>query len=333
MRYTATVHRLIPKTTALWAFSESGLGGIMHAIRIPFSGIFLGSISVILITFLAFHSKNRWKTIIQALLLVLMLKAMISPHSPVMAYVAVAFQGVLGATLYSIFGVNRWSAISFGCIALLESAFQKILTLTLIFGVELWEALDTFFQELTQKLQLDGFDNIPIMLITAYGILYGIVGILAGNFAFLLPKRIEETAAELATSTWTKTAVDPLQRKKSKRFKRLFFFVSILLFILTLFLFTGKEEKIGYVVLRSLLIIALFLWVITPLVRYLLRRWVENRNQHQKKLLDEVLVELPLIRENTSLANQLTGTIKNPLRRAKRFLLVWFSLSLYFEKE
>lgn len=333
MKYSATVTRLIPKTTALWAFSESGLGGIMHAIRIPFSGIFLGSISVILITFLAFHSKNRWKTIIQAMLLVLMLKAMISPHSPVMAYVAVAFQGILGAAIYSVFGVNRISAVTFGCIALLESAFQKVLTLTIIFGVEIWEAFHTFFEELAQRLQLDGFDTIPFILLVSYGILYGVVGILAGNFGVQLPKRIRKTAAELQQVSLSQIAIDPVQRKKSKRLKKIFVVVGILFFMFTLFLVTGEEDKIGYLLIRTLIVISIFLLIVAPLAKYLLQRWVEKRSHRKQKALDEVLLEMPKIRENTALANQLTGDIRNPLRRAKRFLMVWFSLSLYFEKE
>ncbi len=129
MKFRSTPVDLIPKTTALWAFSESGLGGIFHALKVPFSGIALGGISVMLVTLLEVNSSKKWKTIFKAMLLVLMLKAMISPHSPVMAYVAVSFQGILGAAIYQAFGVSRLSAMAYGSLAFLESDFQKVFTL------------------------------------------------------------------------------------------------------------------------------------------------------------------------------------------------------------
>ena len=58
------------KLTAIWAVSESGLGGLLHAIKLPFSGLFLGSLAVLIITYLAYISQNKFNTILKATLLV-----------------------------------------------------------------------------------------------------------------------------------------------------------------------------------------------------------------------------------------------------------------------
>ena len=57
------------KLIAIWAISESGLGGLLHAAKIPFSGILLGSFAVIIITFIAKSSEERFNSIIKATML------------------------------------------------------------------------------------------------------------------------------------------------------------------------------------------------------------------------------------------------------------------------
>ena len=127
-------NNIIMRLTALWALSESGLGGAMHAFKIPFTGFFLGGFAILIVCLIAYHSTHKWKAIIQATLLVILIKATASPQSPPMAYVAVAFQGLIGALLFSIIPFFRLAAVLFGMLALLESATQKFLLTTLIFG-------------------------------------------------------------------------------------------------------------------------------------------------------------------------------------------------------
>lgn len=333
MNFRSNPLHLIPKTTAVWAFSESGLGGIFHALKVPFSGIALGSISVILVTFLAFNSERKWKTIIHAMLLVLMLKAMISPHSPVMAYVAVSFQGLLGALIYQVFGVNKWSAMVFGSIALFESAFQKVFTLTILFGMQLWDAFYTFFNSLTAKFGMDFLSDLPIIILTAYGLLYAIAGVLAGRFAVLLPQNIERTARILHKLQPDDFQVDNRVSKKRKRSKKRLLFISVLIFIVSVFIYAGHGDKVWYTLLRTTVVILLFLFVFNPVAKYLINLWVKKRKSENQKQLDQLMDFLPQIRKNVSLAYQFSLSYKNPFSRLQNFLLVWLTLSLYFDSE
>ncbi|MFN9519473.1 MAG: hypothetical protein ACK574_07030, partial [Bacteroidota bacterium] len=67
-----TNRHYINRLTALWAFSESGLGGMMHALKIPFTGFFLGGFAIVILTLIAHHSRNRFSDIMQSTLLVIL---------------------------------------------------------------------------------------------------------------------------------------------------------------------------------------------------------------------------------------------------------------------
>ena len=132
----------IQRLTALWAFTESGLGGIMHALKIPFTGLLVGGMAVIMICLIAEFSEQKYKQILKAALIVLIVKAMAAPFTPVTAYIAVSFQALLGFAIFSLLRVNYISIVLLSIVAMLESAMQKLLVLTLFFGESLWRAMD-----------------------------------------------------------------------------------------------------------------------------------------------------------------------------------------------
>jgi hypothetical protein len=92
--------RAVERLTALWALNEAGLGGLIHALRVPFTGIVVGSTAVVLIALIAFFAERKAKAILKATVIVLLVKAAASPHTPLPAYAAVSFQGLAGALLF-----------------------------------------------------------------------------------------------------------------------------------------------------------------------------------------------------------------------------------------
>ena len=211
---TILKNNLIPKLTALWAVSESGLGGIFHALKLPFSGLFLGSFAVIIVTFIALNSDKKFKNIFQATIIVLLIKAMVSPHSPFTAYVAVLFQGFLGAIIYSIFKVNLISSIFYGVLALLESGFQKLLMMVLIFGENIWTAFKDFFVELSEKFNLKSLEEVPIILVSGYLLIYFLGGIFAGIFAIRFPNLLEKEFQNINIDQLSNEEKIPISKKK-----------------------------------------------------------------------------------------------------------------------
>ena len=84
----------IQRLTALWALNECGLGGILHALQSPFTGLLVGSIAMICIALICAFAEKKWQAAMTSLAIVLVIKALVSPHSTPTAYIAVAFQGV-----------------------------------------------------------------------------------------------------------------------------------------------------------------------------------------------------------------------------------------------
>ncbi|MDX5320402.1 MAG: hypothetical protein LPK45_04875, partial [Bacteroidota bacterium] len=82
-------HANTTRLIALWGLAESGLGGYMHAMKIPFTGIFVGGSAVIILSLLASLSEKRFQTLLRATLVVLLIKFTVSPHTSPFAYIAV----------------------------------------------------------------------------------------------------------------------------------------------------------------------------------------------------------------------------------------------------
>ena len=134
----------LEKIIGLWALSEAFLGGLLHALKMPFTGLIIGNTAVILITLIARFSDKKG-TILKATLIVIIIKGMISPHTPLTAYFAVFIQGLLGELFFYRNNFPAVSALFLGVITSLLSAFQKIILLTLVFGNNLWVSINEFF--------------------------------------------------------------------------------------------------------------------------------------------------------------------------------------------
>ncbi len=318
------------KLTALWAVSESGLGGMLHAIKIPFSGIFLGSFAIIIITFIARSSDRKFSAIMRATILVVMIKAIVSPHSPPMAYVAVLFQGVLGALFYGVLGVNKVTAMAVGAIALLESAFQKILTLTVIFGMGLWESVQQFFEGMQERFQVEWISDLPWLFLLVYGAVYFVVGLFAGNFAVQLPHKVLENAKNLKDFDFNgPSEIDPQKRGKKKR---IWLIGGLLMFSVLVFVFSGSQQQALYIVLRTLAAVIFFLFVFNPLFKYFMQKWVKKKKDEEQRALDAIIELMPTIKNNVGLAQQVAKLEKGFWKRSRSFLVNWLSLSLYFDE-
>ena len=243
------------RLTALWAFTECGLGGIMHALQVPFTGLLVGGMAVIMISLIADFSEYNYKQILKSAIVVLIVKAMVSPHTPFPAYIAVAFQAVLGYGLFSLFKVNFFSIVLLSTIAMLESAIQKLLVLTLFFGESLWKAMDSMIALLANQ-----FGSI-----VANGS-YWIVGIylfiyLAGGFfiAWLAYRTIksfdtEHPALVLETSAEINSTIINTKRNSGKNNYKKLWILIILMIVLSavLFVFADDDKQIEKMVKQML---------------------------------------------------------------------------------
>lgn len=268
----------ITRLTALWALSESGLGGLMHAIKIPFTGFFLGGFAIVIITLMAQLSDKPFKSIMQATMLVVLIKAAASPHSPPMAYIAVGFQGLAGALIYQLIPFVRLAAVLFGSIALFESAVQKFLVATLIFGKSIWEALDGFVAAVLKDLSLFYDFSFSFWLIGIYTFVYVIWGAWLGWWASGRLQVLEQKQERVLLS-YSKLQLEEEEKQspQKKRNTKLWMTLFVLFGIIVVFVWQGSMNKALYAVLRTVAALALLFYVLTPLVQWMMAYWVSKR--------------------------------------------------------
>ncbi|MFM7015127.1 MAG: hypothetical protein ACKOX3_02260 [Bacteroidota bacterium] len=287
----------VSRLTALWALNESGLGGILHAAKFPFTGIFVGGFAVIIITLIAHYSNFSFKAILKATGVVLMIKAAVSPHSPFPAYLAVSFQGLFGAVIFSLTKNINYSSVIFGGIALLESAIQKILLTVLFFGMSFWKALDGFVLDTLRVFNLSSDFSFSKWVAYCYVIAYFIIGIIIGNFIRKIPNQI-------LSLDFSCLLIDKNEMVKSKYGnKRKIGIYSLLVISILISLFLPFKVLSSFViwelVLRLVFFMLLFYYVIGPLTTKIVLMFSKGRmeelSQVNKDIAELRMVIKPLV--------------------------------------
>ena len=326
----------IQRLTALWAFTESGLGGIMHALQIPFTGLLVGGAAVIMISLIAELSEQHYKQIFKSALIVLIVKAMVSPYTPFPAYIAVSFQALLGYILFSLFSINFISIVLLSTIAMLESAIQKLLILTLFFGESLWKAIDSM---LAWVSSLFGF--------TATNGSYWIVGIylfiyLAGGLfiAWLAFRTIKSFNVEHYVLNFDKApVVDPAHFKeqkiiRKKNYKKLWVLVLVMLIISAVLFFVASGNKQGWLSVAKTIswtLSAIFIWymLIGPLFTKAIQKFLQKKESRYSDEVLKALSFLPVLRQLTAMAWQ-QSKLHHGLSKWSYFLLALIHSTLTY---
>ena len=325
----------IKRLTALWALSESGLGGMMFALKIPFTGFFVGGFAIIMLGLIAFFSNNNYKQIIKSTIIVLMVKAVVSPHSPLPAYLAVAFQGISAAIFFSLFSYKT-ACIILGIVSMAESAIQKIITLTILFGKKLWEAIDALFVQITNEFSIAWHKDYSLWLIGIYILFFIIWGAIVGRWASKIPQYISEKKDDVLHDyenvKQQTIAVNPIRASKRKT-KRIIYFTAILIFIVGVFLISGSSRNtVLFILGRSIAVLLIIYFIFTPLTKWLLQKWLHNRPSNQKKAAEEVITLLPQMRTYVGSAFTMAINELKYFKRLRKFILYIIILSLYAEQ-
>jgi hypothetical protein len=334
---------IIDRLTALWALNEAGLGGLMHAIKSPFTGIFVGGMAIILIAMIAYHADKKTITVLKATSIVLIVKALVSPHSPFPAYLAVGFQGVAGAILFKILPSFRLAALTLGVVGLSESAWQKLVTLTLIYGNSLWQSIDLFFNYIFQVFGLTGQNinlHVSITLISLYLGLYLLAGFLIGYLAGIMPAELIRTMKQQDISITQKLSalnrsVWSVTPSRQSFWKKPAFSIGLILVAIIVVLTLLNPELKGiyqaiYVLLRTCVIIAAWYFVVAPLVTKLLGKFLSRKKQEYSTEVQQILLLLPQLRGAAVIIWNHAKQFRL-LRRVNYFLLTLISYTLSYQ--
>lgn len=326
------------RLTALWAMNEAALGGFLHLFRTPFSGLILASIAVILISLIAYVSTHPSREIMKALMIVLIIKLTLSPHSPITAYIAVAFQGIVGALLFS-FLPFRIAALLLGVLGLIESVFQKLLTLTLLFGMPLWEAVDAFVLHVGKLVGMGpGTDsNGSMWVISFYVGLYALTGLLVGWKIGGLPDKLNKMMQRLTVpdlSDIDETLSSSKRRKSFWQSKKFKFFVGVILFLVLIYFLVPEASvylKPVYLFARVAIILLLWYFIVSPILMKALQKFLNKKESTYSEDVKKALSLIPSFKALMQKAWEGAQELKG-IKRIKQFLLTGLSYCLLYNK-
>jgi hypothetical protein len=284
------------RLTALWALSEGVLGGIIHGFNLPISGLIVGSAAVIIICMIGFYAPEK-SAIIKATILVCIFKLMLSPQSPFPAYIAVLFQGLSGSLFFWNKKFFKISCLLFAVIALIESAIQKVLVTTILFGMNFWKAVNDFINGLTHQKTIT---NYSLYFVSTYILLHLIVGIVIGRFAGNLPQRLK--GLNKFSLSVNEAGTLPIQKSPSRRSKKIKTGL-LIVWIILLLLFLQSQFHIGppllssdlslQIFIRSILIILAWYFVVSPVIMLFMKRWLEKQKEKSQGDIRAILELLP----------------------------------------
>lgn len=336
--------RYVDRLTALWALNEAGLGGILNILKTPFSGLIVGGFAIMLIAMIAFFAEKKWLAIGKALILVLIIKAAVSPFSPLASYFAVAFQALAGAIFFSIIQNFRLSAFLFGITALLQTSCQKILVLTILYGKSLWESIDLFFIHILQWFGITSFNSnfsASCWLIITYIFIHAISGAAFGWLAGKLPQSvlemIQKPVAEckkdfhkIWLSGESQDPKRPLRKRRLPRFLLTLAIISTILAFLAPAVY--NQNTVWYIILRIVCVFLLWYCVLSPFLMKKLQHYLKNQRGCYAKEVDSMLYLLPDLKRYAKVLWQKTSEQKAWLR-FWQFLVFMVVFALTFEQE
>jgi len=329
-------HLSVLKVTALWAFSESAFGGILHALTVPLRGLFISSAAVLFISLIALFAKSN-KEILKSTLMVVLIKAVVSPYSPLTAYLAVSLQGVIGFLLFSTKKFYKISALILGLLVLFFSGIQKIVILTILFGNTFWNSIDIFIKQVTKEFfnTVHPGVNYGYLLIAVYVLLHLAAGLFIGLYSGKLPQKINYYKNNIPSSIESKT-VEEIPRKEKRKKKSwilrptgIFVLVISIGVIILSYLSPELEKNVGISVIIMLIraLAITFVWyaLLAPIVKKYFQKFVAKRKSEYSKDLEEIMSMFPKFRIIVNSCWKLSGD-KKGIKRIRSFL----STSFYY---
>lgn len=285
---------------ALWVLCEGIIGGMMHAVKIPFTGMIVSSGAVICICLIAYYVPEKG-SILKATLIVAIFKMLLSPHTPPTAYIAVFFQGMMGQILFFNIRYHMLSCILLAVFALVESAVQRILLVTVLYGTDFWSAVNEFLRKITNQ---SAVTNYSLFIAAGYILLHAIggliVGLLAGSIVWQSKSwNILHEDYLIPEITYKKNIIEHPKRASGSKIKFLF----LIIWGMLILLFVQSYLHIGtpvlpanvtlQILLRSVLVVLTWYFFLSPALSFLIKKWLSRQQIKAESDINQVTLMLP----------------------------------------
>lgn len=309
------------RLSALWALIEISIGGLLHALRIPLSGLFVGSMATGCI-YLVARTTGSAKSIVRSLAAVSAIKMASTPHASPFSYVAMTVQTACCIPLAGTKGSSKGWTISMFMLASTYSPIQKIILMYVTFGQQ---GLHTVLMELRDwlapSLSSSQFIVVPVIL---WVVSHQVVGFLLAQWLF------DWTSAEHGRKElfheWNAEHMSRWQgnRVSTSRVRQWSWIIAVTVCILALYFFDPYMPEWTLVLWRPLLI--LFAWhaIVRPLFGIIASNWIKTRINGP---VQDVMGEFPRVWSILTFARSKSATIVGWLPRLRTFLRVTVVLS------
>lgn len=302
---------------ALWVLAETFLGGLLHAFRIPLTGVFIACFSALFIS-LIYSTTRSSKKLIHATLIVLVFKMLLSPHAPLGAFLSVALQGSFGAFIFGLVPSQKLGRMLVTVFAYMQSATMKLLSLTIIFGIGFWDALDEFMLSIVAYFPFLSTVLSAKNLVLSYLGIYLITGLIAG---WMIGKvSLESRRGSLVIEGITQQG----EKKKSSKMSLEWPVILILFLIYFLPVFPDSFREMS---LRAAIILTLWQLFLGPLVKKLLFKFLGSKRSGMIREINLIEGILPEMRDNLKISWRAASTQKG-LLRIPFFVKTWVQISL-----
>lgn len=326
----------VQRLTAFWGFSEAGFGGVLHITRLPFKGIFIAGAATFFISMIAQFSKRKGE-IIKSSILVIIIKFLVSPHTPVTAAIAVFAQGLFGE-LFFLSKIKKIIVPAFAIFIQFITAVQKIIIVTVLFGENLWKTIDDFSNSVLNKFVSVERIEFSYLIVISYITIHVIAGIFLSFFILKIMRRFE-LADSLdypdSNSNGIESVSDIGSGNKKYWFKKpsglalLMFFLIVLGF--SFFMPDFSDTRLAEVIvmiIRALIIILLWYFLVSPLLRKFIFRLISKQKAKHLIEINNILKFLPQMKQNVVYSWKKSKSFSG-IKRIENFIfyLLLFSLS------
>ena len=309
------------RLVAFWVVCEAFAGGIIHAIKLPFSGMIISSLAVFCIVMIGKYFPKKGN-IIKATILVCIFKLMLSPHSPPTAYIAVLFQGLAGELLFRLKLRLRIASMLLAFLALVESAIQRILVLWILYGSKFWDAVDKYLEKFSGS---GSAGSLPAKIALGYIILHAITGLGVGYYISVLANNAKGNHFISTSDQHNVELKLPLKKRGRKKIKWTFVILWLVMASLLVYgyafpsaaVISGKSAL--WVIFRAATIVMVWYYLISPLLMAWFRKKMESskgRNMESFQIIHSLLPSTQKIfYESWNASSNKTG-----LKRLHKFL-------------
>jgi hypothetical protein len=308
------VNRTVAQTriTAMWAFTETTFGGLLHALHIPFKGIFIGGAAIIFITLIAYFSEQKY-SIIKATIIVLIIKGLVSPYTPIAAYFSLLLQGILGQLLFINKKQISLSAFVLSISTMLLFGFQKVIIYTIIFGKTLWKSIDAITNFIIDQFHIVGQNSqtihFSLILISIYVSIHIVAGIFIGIIAGRIPNWIRTSMyknhcyiEDIQNESIAMSVINlsPKNRRHRTR-KRIIIFLMIAIGALIFSYLVPHHEPnlsadIALMIFRATIIAVVWYFYIAPLLIDYSKRYLRKQRSIYAEEVREIINIFPYLK-------------------------------------